>query len=83
MAGMLDHCLTRQAPKRERRSYFVTGSCLAGILIGLYAGIVTKSSETVMRTDWQAPPTRSYEPVLVEDRPTPDMRATLKNIPPA
>jgi hypothetical protein len=84
MAGTLDQCLAHQALKRGPKSYFVAGSCLAGVLIGLYAGIVTKGSESALGTDWQVQQSRSQDSVLVEDRrPTPDMRATLENIPPA
>jgi hypothetical protein len=42
----------RRVRKKERKIHFVLGVCLAGVLIGLYAGIVTKSSEAPLRTDW-------------------------------
>ena len=50
-----------QAQKKERNRHFVLASCLAGVLIGLYAGIVTKGTEAPLRTDWQFLQNRSQD----------------------
>ena len=52
-ATLGEYLATRQkAKKQERRVHAALAACLAGVLIGLYAGIVAKSSEQPRQAEW-------------------------------
>lgn len=42
----------QKAKKQERRVHAALAASLAGVLIGLYAGIVTKGAEHAQQTEW-------------------------------
>jgi hypothetical protein len=52
-ATLGEYLATRQkAKKQERRVHAALAACLAGVLLGLYAGVVAKNSEHVQQTEW-------------------------------
>lgn len=51
--GQID--MTSEPSMQRRRAFAATFACLAGVALGLYAGIVAKGSDPARQTEWQAP----------------------------